>query len=378
MKPNIPSISGGDSQGEGGSSGVTITDAQWKEWNDYMYTLTDAKEKETKPGKFLKAKSAVGILNFIADVGYQPQEDGEYDSKVATPTGDEENSPEELEVIKKYPTNYFLWVVDDKGNRKRKQYSPQRPEQEYAFFYDFPEIVIDWTKHPNPDMHKLGTKPLRVSYNGRFKRGDMQVFARTLPFRIDYKTKTLSTKNPIYKIAEASGVAEAFVSSGYDLGELAQSACKWTIEFNRNVVGDKVFYNTNIKSPTAIEDVSAGGMTITRAQQTPACDITFVGVHFNGDEYNQEDLDYIKNRRELIEVLKRAKSFKPSPVSYPDFVLGCDFANSKLAAALGMAGTQDSSVSPGQTPPAEDTPDDNDQDGFIVGANNGFDDTIPF
>jgi hypothetical protein len=348
MKPNIPSING-DNNSEGSGGGVTITDAQWKEWNDYMYTLTDAKEKEVKPGKFLKTKSAVGILNFIADVGYQPQEDGEYDSKVATPTGDEENSPEELEAIKKYPTNYFLWVVDDKGNKKRKQYSPQRPEQEYAFFYDFPEIVIDWTKHPNPDMHKLSTKPLRVSYNGRFKRGDMQVFARALPFRIDHKTKLLSTKNPIYKIADASGVAEAFVSSGYDLGELAQSACKWNIEFGRNVVGDKVFYNTGIKSPTLIEDVSAGGMTITRTQQIPACGIAFVGVHFNGDEYNQDDLDYIKNRRELIEVLKRAKSFKPSPVKYPDFVLGCDFANSKLAAALGMTGNQDQSVSPGVT-----------------------------
>lgn len=356
MRPAIPTNVGSGNEGGGG---VTITDAQWKEWNDYLYNLTDAKETEIKTNKFLKSKSAIGILNFIMDVGYQPQEDGEYDSKVAPPSGDEDNSPEELEVIEKWPSNYFRWV-EDNGVKKRKQYSPQRPEQEYAFFYDFPKIVIDWAKHPNPEMHQWGKKPLRVSYNGRFKRGDMQAFARTLPFRLDHKTKTLGPKNPILVIAKASGVAEEFVNSGYDLGVLAKSACKWTLEFSRNVSGDKVFYNTAIKTPTLVEDVSTDEVTITREQQIPACDVEFVGVHFNGESYNQSDLDYIKNRRELIEVVKRAKSYKPSPVKYPDFVLGCDFYDSKLAKALGMVNEQDQAAKPGSTSTKQVEPEAND------------------
>lgn len=328
MKPQTVTMS--DSNG-----GSDITEDQWKEWNDYLYSLTDAEEVavEGKKGRFVKKHSAVGVLNFIMDMGFQPQKDSEYDTKCAVPEEGQENSEEELARIEKWPTNYFRWV-----DGKRKQYSPNRPEQEYAFFYDFPEIVVDWTKHPKEDMHKLGTKPLRISYNGRFGKTDSLVFNRTLPFRIDYKTKVLSSKNPIAKIANSSGVAKEFTDSGYDLGVLASSACMWEIEFGRNVSGDRTFYNTTLKGHSAILDVKVGGKVVaTREDQIPTCDVEFVGVPLNDEsfEYSEDTLGYIKNRKELIEVVGRATSFKPSPVNYPDFIIGVDYADTVLAKALG-------------------------------------------
>jgi len=340
MKPTIPTAS---------SEASTVSNEQWLEWNEYQHSLIKADEVAVtgKKGVVRKSKTLVGILNFIMDVGYQPQSDAQYDTKVAVPAEGEDYSAEELAHIEKYPTNDFIWVTEDNGVRKRKQTAPQRPEQEYVFFFDFPEVMIDYTKHPDEKMHKLGSKPLRVSYNGRFGKIGSLVFNRTLPFSIDYKTKTLSTKNPIYKIADKMNVAQEFEKSGYDLGTLAGKACKWTVISEKNVNGDKTYFNTTIKDAAKIEEVSAAGITITVAQQIPACDVEFVGIHFNGESYDPDSIEYIKNRKELIEVAQRAVSFKPSPVNHPDFVIGVDFKDSGLAKALGVVT---------DTPKAESSP----------------------
>lgn len=334
------------SEGEGGGS--DITNDQWAGWNEYLHSLITTAETEGKTDKFSKSKSFVGVLNFIMDMGYQPQRDGEWDTKVALPAEGEENSAEELEVIAKWPSNYYKWV-EDKGVKKRKQYSPQRPEQEYAFFFDFPKIMVDWTKHPSEDAHKLGMKPLRISYNGKFGKPEFVTFNKTLPFRTDRDGK-LSPKNPIHKIAAAVGVVDSFIESGYDLGTLVQGACHWTVTFNRNVSGERTFYNTMITEPRMIEDVEAGEVVITRDQQIPKCDVEFVGIHLNGGDYNEEAMKYLKNRKELLTIVKRAVSFQPSPEKYPDFVLGADYADSDLCKALG------GSNSTGDAPKGDDKP----------------------
>jgi hypothetical protein len=333
MRPQLPT---------GGSEGSVSTE-QWAEWGEYLHTLIKADEVAVagKKGKTTRTKTQVGILNFIMDMGFQPQADGQYDTKCALPLEGEEYSQEELAHIEKYPTNDFIWAEDDKGNTKRKQTAPKRPEQEYAFFFDFPEVMVDWTKHPNEDMHKLGQKPLRVSYNGRFGKTGQLVFNRTLPFTIDFKTKVLGSKNPIYKIADKMGVAQAFEASGYDLGVLAGKACKWSVISEKNVSGDKTFYNVTIKDASKIEEVVAGDIKVTVEQQIPKCDVQFVGVHFNAESYDPDTIEYIKNRKELIEVVQRATSFKPSPVNHPDFVIGCEFKDSGLAKALGTVAPQE-------------------------------------
>jgi hypothetical protein len=326
MKPTLPQDDGGVVSNEG-----------WKVWNEYMHSLINAQELVVvgKAGKSAKTKTLVGILNFIMDVGYQPQQDGQYDTKCALPSGDEKYSADELVHLDKYPTNDFVWV-DDNGVRKRKQTSPKRPEQEYVFFFDFPEVIVDYTKHPDEKMHVLGQRPLRISYNGRYGKVNSLVFNRTLPLTVDHKTKTLSPKNPINKIADKMGVVVEFTESGYDLGVLAGKACKWSVSSEKRVHEGDTYYAFTIKDPSKIEEVSAGGFTITVEQQIPKCEVPFVGIHFNGVEYDMDAIDYIKNRKEVIEVVQRAVSFKPSPVKFPDFVIGCDFKNSGLAKALGL------------------------------------------
>lgn len=365
MKPSIP-------QGESSS----VSNDDWKVWNEYMHSLINAPEVAVtgKSGKVSKTKTLVGVLNFIMDVGFQPQSDGQYDTKCALPSSDEEYSAEELAHIEKFPTNDFIWV-EEKGVRKRKQTAPKRPEQEYVFFWDFPEVVVDYTTHPDEKMHKLGQRPLRVSYNGRYGKIGSLVFNRTLPFTIDFKTKALSTKNPIYKIADKMNLAQEFEKSGYDLGVLAGKACKWSVISEKNVHDGNTYYTFSIKDPSKIEEVSAGGITITVEQQIPKCDVPFVGIHFNGEQYDEDAIEYIKNRREVIEVVQRAVSFKPSPVNHPDFVIGCDFKDSGLAKALGDLGSVP--TPPAQEVPVDDTPVQQAKPSTPVGFDQ-FDDDIPF
>ena len=348
MKPQMP---------EGGNSN-NASDEDWGAWNTYLHELVGDTENPVagKSGQFVREKTYVGILNFIMDMGFQPQKDGEYDTKCALPEDHQEYSEEELAHLAKYPTNDFIWV-DDKGVRKRKQTSPKRPEQEYAFFFDFPEITVDWTKHPIEDLHHLGQKPLRVSYNGKFGKSDALVFGRTLPFNVDYKTNTLSEKNPINKIARAMSLGQEYAQSGYDLGVLAGKACKWTVRSTKRVVNDKTYYNTDIKDSSKIEAVSAGGITITVEQQIPECGVSFVGVPLDDGSYDEDILTYIKNRKELLAVVQRATSFKPSPVKFPDFVLGKDFKDTALCKALNlMEGGEQGDPEPVQQAPVQTPP----------------------
>lgn len=351
MKPQVASVEMGE--------GSKVSSEEWKEWFSYMHELIGDEELPVsgKKNSFSRSKSYVGILNFIMDVGFQPQPDAQYDTKCALPEGDEKYSAEEIAHLDKYPTNDFVWVEKD-GKRTRKQTAKSKPEQEYVFMFDFPEIIVDYTKHPIEDLHSLGQKPLRVSYNGKFKKDGMTTFATRLPFRLDYKKgNTLSEKNPIYKIAAKMGVCKDFVSSGYDLGFLAGGACKWTVVSERRTVDDKTYFNTKIKDAAAIETVTAGSITITREQQIPECDVPFVGIMFDADDYDRDTIEYVKKRPEIMAVVQRATSFKPSPDKFPDFVLGKDFADSKLSVALGTAtAATEEKTAKAETPTSEPTP----------------------
>lgn len=323
-------------QSSGTGGGSQATDAQWQDWNTYYFGLIDASEKQATrkdgsvvEGKVVKKVAATGILNFIVDVGTQPQPDSSYDSKVAPPQNGEENSAEELEHIKKYPNNYYFWE-----DGKRRQGKPERPRQEYLFGYDFPEIMVDWTKHPIEDLHKLGTKPLRVTYNGSFTQGGAIHFGKTLRFDPHWQTGKISANSPLYKIADKSRLATEFEESGYDLGVLVQSACKWDLSMSRTEKDGKTYYNTDIKNPTEITEVKAGGMTITVEQQIPECDVPFTGVLMNGGEYPDDAMDMVLSKRELMAVLPRAVQFQPNAQKAADFWLGTAFEGSDLQKAL--------------------------------------------
>lgn len=386
MKPQQAAVASGEGSG--------ASKEEWQAWNEYLYSLIEGKETEVKEGKFVKKADLVGILNLMVDVGFQPQADGEYDTKVAVPDDGEEFSQEEREYMDKYPGSGFIWTKDKSGKRVRKQTNPQRPVQEYYFAYDFPDLMVDYTQHPIEDVHKLGSKPLRVSPNGKFRKGDFVGFNRQLRFQLDRRDNTLSTKNPIYKIADASGCLKEFLESEYDLGELAGTACEWTVIMEKRVDGDRTYYNTRIQDPSFVADVRVGNKVVaTREDRIPSCDVEFMGVLLDQDEYSPEALEIIKNKPELLATLKRCVEFWPNKKDYPDFSFGTFFKDTKLAAALGMAGEASDSSSEEESSPkqggstgvgekqAENSSEEDDSPPFDPDTSDDFDfgdDDIPY
>jgi len=309
--------------------GSAVSDDQWKEWNDYYYSLLDGKEQPHKnkqgdvvEGRFYKKKKLVGKLAMLVDCGLQPQPDSSYEWK---------GEITEEEHIAKYPDNYFKTV-----DGKRMQYKPERPTQEFALYFDFPKIMVDWTKHPIEALHSLGQKPLRVGYNGYYKdhKTGAEGFGKQLRFAPNYTTGKLSPNNPIYKIATAMNVADEFESSNYDFGKLAGGHCFFEVVINRNADKDTV-YPASLRGYSEITEIEAGDNTITVEQQIPESDIPFVGVTLNGGNYSDEVLDMVAHKKELMVVLPRAKAFQPNATKNPDFWLGCNWKDSDLCKALG-------------------------------------------
>ena len=309
--------------------GSAVSDDQWKEWNDYYYSLLDGKEQPHKnkqgdvvEGRFYKKKKLVGKLAMLVDCGLQPQPDSSYEWK---------GEITEEEHIAKYPDNYFKTV-----DGKRMQFKPERPTQEFAFYFDFPKIMVDWTKHPIEALHSLGQKPLRVGYNGYYKdhKTGAEGFGKQLRFAPNYTTGKLSPNNPIYKIATAMNVADEFESSNYDFGKLAGGHCFFEVVINRNADKDTV-YPAALRGYSEITEIEAGENTITVEQQIPESDVPFVGVTLNGGNYSDEILDMVAHKKELMVVLPRAKAFQPNATKNPDFWLGCNWKDSDLCKALG-------------------------------------------
>lgn len=342
MKPEIPESTGNTSS--------NVTPEQWTEWNEYYYNLLNVSEKpstngegEVKPNYFNKSKSVVGIANVFVDCGFQEQKEAEYDSEEAIPLEGEEFSAEELAVMEKWPSNTYKWK-DGKVGGKRVKVVPKQPAQEYAIFLDFPSIMVDWTKHPIEALHSLGQKPLRLSLNGyiKFTKGGFtyEGFAKRFAFDPNYKTKKISTKSPLYKLADAMGVAEEYVSSGYNLGVLAGKAVMADIVIERNNYEGKDYFNTSIKKVDKIKEIEAGDLKITIEQQIPKCDIEPQAIPLNlkeGCSYDETALGSVKHDKGLKAVLPRMAVWQPSPKKNPDWFKGVKFEDTTLFKALGAA-----------------------------------------
>lgn len=368
MTPDVPeNTQGGDTE---------VSADAWKEWNDYYYSLLGVEEKPSrngdgvvKEGFFNKTKSLVGIANVFVDCGFQQQQDAEYDSDEALPEEGEEFSKEELAVMEKWPSNTYKWK-DGKVGGKRVKVVPKQPAQEYAIFFDFPKIVIDWTKHPIEALHSLGEKPLRVSMNGYLKFKGFEGFGRRLAFDPNYKTKKISTKSPLYKLASNMDVVEEYIQS-YNLAALAGKAVKFDVVMERNHYNDRDYFNTVIKNHSKITEVEAGDTTITVEQQIPQCDITPQAIPLNlkeGQTFDEAALGTVKHDKGLKAVLPAMVSWKPSPKNHPDFVKGIEFKDTDLYKALGWSegtpetGSDKTSNQSGTNTKVDDKPSENDSD----------------
>ena len=150
-----------------------------------------------------KARSRVGIISGITDLGIQEVENGHKKSEVAP--------EDEAEFIEKNPTNWF----DDFINPKTKQterhvFWPQKPQRAVAITVDYPQFEYDWGGD-------IGKKPLRFLLNGEFipkgGKGSDVVVGRTYDLKEttkDFAPRwSLATNSLLYKLAVATEVIKA-------------------------------------------------------------------------------------------------------------------------------------------------------------------------
>jgi hypothetical protein len=344
-----------------GGGGKQVDASEWQAWNEYQFSCFE-EDAITKKDRLVKSSPLVGILNMIVDMGDMPQLDGVYDVKagVTSPeVGTEGNTPEELAYMEEYKNSYFKWEKDFKtGNMVRKQCSPRKPEHEIALYVDFPDIMIDMSKHPYSESTEADMKPLRIFLNGIFNKVHGSV-------RTSKKRDGTFPDNIISKIANASGVGQEFIDSGYDIGVIAGVACKYEVELSLTQ-GEQKFFNMKAKAPSKITEVKAGKVTVSVEEQIPECNVPFVGILMNGGDYSEDNLRFL--RKDLKDILKESKTFEGSDL---DKALQ---ARSE-AYSKSLKEKEGNAPEPKQTPPAngEEAPAANTEP-----QEDKFDDDIPF
>jgi len=315
----------------------SATPEQWDAWNTLQWNLLGSKEEPvTKKdgsvveGALKKVKKAVGIPRVIIDCGLQPQKDAEYDWKGVAGEGDSPDgySDEEKAHVAKYADNYFKTV-----DGQRKQYKPERPTQEVAIYIDFPKLLVDYSQHPNENLHELGEQPLRECINGYFKdtKSGYEGFSRKFKFDPHWKTGKLSPNSPLYKLAKSLGVAEEFESSGYDFDVLGKGAAMFEVVCTKR----NGYVNFEIKGHSEIIDIEAGDQVITRESQIPEIAAPFKTLMINQSSYEDKELVKLINyKKELKVTLPEMVAFQPNSVKNPDFWLGCNWEDTKLKKEL--------------------------------------------
>ena len=299
-----------------GNSDSNYDSSQWDAWNQHVYEEVFEGEWNKLPnGKQRKEINAVGVLNFILDVGTQAQGDASMESKLAKPAQGEEYSAEELAEMEKYPTNYFKWVDDYRDGKTvtvRKKFWPKQPESELIFAIDFPAHKADYSKHPMANGEGE-SKAYRIDYNSKDFKDKSQV-GKHITNDVHWKTGKFSDKDIKYKIATAAGNVEEYIADSHDLAHLVQATCNWTIVLTKDVreKDGKTYtnYYESIKDPAVITDIKFQGKVFaTKDDQLKLKEEApeFCGILLNGGDYSKEQLQQVRGM--WWNIAKQAKVF---------------------------------------------------------------------
>ncbi|AGH32157.1 hypothetical protein VPHG_00090 [Vibrio phage 11895-B1] len=338
---------------QGGSGGSSDYDAEaWGTWNKYLHEQFPLKKSTKKGTKDRKQKNLLGVVGYIQDLGFPPAPDNMWkvkDDWVAPEEG-QDYSQYEIDFMKEHPEADFVWDKEWDDTQKkmvtrRKQTSPAQAQQEYGICVDFPQWLVDFSKHPNaPEDAPEDLRPMRVSLNGRF-RGEIQ---RPITFETNWKTGEVTDKNIIRKICIAAGLDEELVSSGFDIGTVAEAICNFKVTSDLNVDGDKVFYNTAASSPTAIEDIEFDGEIVATIDQQiekiksveGLAPFTGVLLDMGMSEYTDELLEMVHSTGSAHAFIKRAELSKEIEISGTkkdgteySFTKGVDYDSTNFAKA---------------------------------------------
>lgn len=336
--------------GEGGSD---VTQAQWNEWAMHQYDAFKAKGRELQNGKIRKEKTLIGKVALIMDLGFPPAADSQWKTECALPTSGEEYSQEEIQWMEKNPSHDFVWTKEYDENVKksvtvRKQTSPSYPAQEYGVAIDFPQVMIDYSKHPQVESTEEDLRPLRISLNGNFNHK----FFKTIVF--DGSFKPVSDKNIVYKICAAAGLEKELHSSQFDIATAAGAICNFSVRADLDDQSGedntgKVFVNWAATKPALIEDLETPQGEWTADEQIEAAFKDknvpeFTGILLDDMEYTDEMLSalsldglykdsfgYVKRASESKTFLLEGKS-KKTGNDY-SFEKGLDYSGTDFAKA---------------------------------------------
>lgn len=326
---------------ESGNGGAgAISGEAWDAWNSYsQWDILDVTPQTLPNGSELKEMQVIGVLNFISELGSQPQDDASMKSTLTLPEEGEDYSQEEIDEMKKYPSNYFKWVDEYKDGKKlnvRKKFWPKNPEEELIFAVDFPELMVDYGKHPANDTENVEMKPLRIDYNDHdFK--DRTKLGRHITNEVNYKTGKFSDKDIKYKITSACGNLEEYQNDQHDLSHLVQATCYWTVKMTKKVTDKGTYYNTKIVDPAPIQDIKARGKvvaTVAEQLEDAKCDVPFCGILMNEGEYPEENLRQM--RKMWIDLAQQATTFDRNVDSNREgeWICGVGYEGSDLQKAL--------------------------------------------
>ncbi len=382
-----------------GNNPVTKEELDAKsEWNQYQFDTFKAKAKELPNGKTRKEKSLIGRVNLVMDLGFPPSAPSEWETKCALPSGDEEYSQEEIEWMEKNPSHDFIWTkAYDESVKKsvtvRKQTSPSYPAQEYGVAVDFPQIILDYSKHYESTSDKEDLRPLRISLNGSFH----QRYPKTIVF--DGSFKPVSNNNLIYKICAAADREKELVDSQFDIATVAGATCNFTVRADLNTSEDGITYvNWNSSKPASVEDIETpDGEWSAEDQIEKAFEgknvSEFVGILLDGQDYTDEMLSmlgndtfgYVKHASESATFLIEGVSKKTG--NEYSFEKGLDYESTDFAKAwktfrekngesvADKPTTQKESVKK-SAPPVENKPSVKEE--FVPEEDIDFSDEIPF
>jgi len=313
------------------------------EFNRYVFEeCLKGKEKTLPNGKRRKEKQCIGRVGLIMDLGKPPAPDKLFESKAALPEEGQPYSEEETEIIRKQPWKDFLWSEEwdnDAGKRvtKRMESAKQFPKQEYGILLDFPDVLVDWTKHPVEALHKLGTKPLRVSLNGKMQ----QQFFKVVTFD-GGREGVISDKNLVYKICTAAGREQELLDSKFDIATAAEAMCL----FNLTLDFDGTYLNSRASNPATVEDIEFDGEVVATAEQrikkaseAPFADFVGILLDMADEDYTDEMLEMVAADtygfiyRASLNKQERIQGKRKDGSEY-DFLAGIDFENTPFNKAL--------------------------------------------
>lgn len=336
---------GNQQQNSGSGYQSQISPEERNAWNQYQFDCFNAKVKELANGKKRKEKTLIGKVNFIMHLGTPPAFPSKWETKCALPQEGEEYSQEELAWKQQNPSHDFVWDMEwndvtKKRERVRKQTSPSYPQNEFGVAVDFPQVMVDFSKHPSSKNEQPDLRPLRVSLNGSFHSD----YFKTITF--DGGFKPVSDKNLIYKICSAAGKEKQLIESGFDIGVAAESICNFTVrmDLSENKETGRLYLNVTASKPSAVEDLDVAGVELSAEQQIDSVIKNaplspFVGILLNGQTYTDEMLGMLgKDTYGFVKRASTSKTFTISGVSKKNgepysFEKGVDYIGSDFQKA---------------------------------------------